>query len=95
MANTVLDIEDLTAPVLDPIQRQILEQLDAVSIDLDPTALMGEAIERTGLDEFGPGDFRGRLDAYAGAVDADTGNTNLNRLIVRIGSSACCHSGCC
>jgi hypothetical protein len=83
MAHTVLNIEDLTAPVLDPIQRQVLEQMDVVSIELDPTALMSEAIERTGLDDFGLGDFRPRLEAYAGAVDADTGNTNLNRLIVR------------
>ncbi len=58
MANTVLDIDDLTAPVLDPIQRQVLEQLDAVSVELDPATLIDEAIERTGLDEFGPGDFR-------------------------------------
>jgi Sulfotransferase family len=83
MAKTVLNIEDLTAPVLDPVQRQVLEQTDGVTTELDPTSLIGEAIERTGLDDFGPGDFRLRLEAYAGAVDADTGNTNLNRLIVR------------
>lgn len=83
MANTVLDIEDLTDPVLAPIQRQVLDQMERVSIALEPAGLIAEAIERTGLDDFGPGEFRPRLDAYAGAADADTGNTNVNRLILR------------
>ncbi|GAA2566121.1 sulfotransferase family protein [Mycolicibacterium diernhoferi] len=82
MAAAVLAIEDLTSPVLDPVQRGILDQLEAVTIDLDPAALMAEAIAKTGLEDFGPSDFRQRLDAYAGAVDADSGNTNLNRFIL-------------
>lgn len=83
MASTVLDITDLTAPVLDPMQQQVLEHMASVSIDLDPATMIQEAVDRTGLEDFGPDDFLARLDAYAGAVDADTGNTNLNRLIAR------------
>ncbi|OBB19369.1 hypothetical protein A5762_18285 [Mycolicibacterium elephantis] len=83
MAQTVLDIDDLTAPVLDPIQRQVLDSMAAISVELDPATLIDEAIERTGMDDFGPGDFRPRLEAYVAAVDADSGNTNLNRLIIR------------
>jgi hypothetical protein len=83
MVHTVLDIEDLSAPVLDPVQRQVLDQMALVSIELNPATMIGEATERTGLDDFGSDDFRPRLHAYAAAVDADTGNTNLNRLIIR------------
>ncbi|VEG40970.1 putative sulfotransferase [Mycolicibacterium flavescens] len=82
MPDAVLDIDDLTCPKLDSVQRGILDQLAGVSIDLEPTALIAEAVAKTGLDDFGPGDFRPRLDAYAGAADADAGNTNLNRLIL-------------
>ena len=83
MPDTSLDIEDLSAPVLTPMQRQVLDQLDRQPIDLEPDVLVGEAVARTGLDDFGPGDFRPRLDAYVGAIDADPGNTNLNRLTLR------------
>jgi hypothetical protein len=83
MADSVLYIEDLTAPVLNPVQRQAVEYMESVAVDLSPSALIDEAIEGTGLDDFGRGEFRPRLDAYAGAVDADAGNTNVNRLIVR------------
>ena len=83
MADSTVDIEDLTTPVLTPMQREVLGQLEGLSVDLDPAGLIAEAIEKTGLEDFGAADFRPRLDAYAGAVDADSGNTNLNRLILR------------
>ncbi len=83
MPNSALGIEDLTVPELNPMQREVLAQLETLSVDLDPPALIEEAIEKTGLDDFGSDDFHPRLRAYAGAVDADSGNTNLNRLILR------------
>jgi hypothetical protein len=79
----VLDIEDLAVPVLTPPQRDLLDQLDGIHVDLDPATMLIEATTQTGLDDFGGDDFRPRLDAYAGAADADSGNTNLNRLILR------------
>ena len=82
MPDSALDIGDLTTPVLAPMQREVLEQLEGLTVDLDPAGLIGEAVEKTGLEDFGAADFRPRLDAYAGAVDADNGNTNLNRLIL-------------
>lgn len=82
MPDDALAIEDLTTPVLSPVQRGILDHLEGVPVDLEPAVLMGKAIEKTGLEDFGAADFRPRLDAYAGAADADTGNTNLNRLIL-------------
>lgn len=83
MPDIALDIGDLTAPVLTSTQRGVLDQLEGLSVDLDPAGLISEAIEKTGLDDLGAADFRARLDAYAGAADADSGNTNLNRLILR------------
>jgi hypothetical protein len=75
-------IEDLASPTLSPLQRRVLDQLDKQQVDLTPDVLVEEATRRTGLDDFGAGDFRPRLNAYVTAVDADTGNTNLNRLIL-------------
>jgi hypothetical protein len=83
MPDAALVIYDLVAPVLGAQQRQILEHLDKRPVVLAPDMLINEAIERTGLQNFGPGDFRPRLDAHVAAIDADTGSTNLNRLILR------------
>lgn len=83
MSDSALVIEDLAVPELSPRQREVLVQLENLSVDLDPAALIGEAMEKTGLVDFGSDDFHPRLGAYAGAVDADSGNTNLNRFILR------------
>ena len=82
-SDTTLVIDDLVAPNLSPLQRQILDHLEQRTVDLDPDALIRKAVERTGLGDFGPGDFRVRLEAHVAAIDADTGNTNLNRLTLR------------
>jgi hypothetical protein len=78
-----LAIEDLAVPELSPMPREVLTQMENLSVDLDPAALIAEAMQKTGLDDFGSDDFHPRLGAYAGAVDADSGNTNLNRFILR------------
>jgi hypothetical protein len=83
MSVSALYIEDLTDPVLTETQQGILDQLEGLAVELDPAGLIGEAVAKTGLDDFGAADFRPRLDAYAGAADADSGNTNLNRMILR------------
>ncbi|HTQ23017.1 hypothetical protein [Mycobacterium sp.] len=49
MADTALFIDDLIAPRLEPLQRQVLGQLEGQSIDLDPELLVAEAITHTGL----------------------------------------------
>lgn len=82
MPEHVLTIDDLTKPVLTSAQQEILNHLDSVSVSLDPDTLIEEAVAKTGLDDFGPSDFRTRLDAYAGAADSDSASTNLNRLIL-------------
>ncbi|MBV8445918.1 MAG: sulfotransferase, partial [Candidatus Dormibacteraeota bacterium] len=76
-------IDDLVAPRLSPLQRQILDHLEQRPVDLDPDALIRKAVQRTGLRDFGRDDFRARLAAQVAAIEADTGNTNLNRLTLR------------
>ncbi len=83
MPDSAVVIDDLASPRLDPLQRQVLDHLDEQKIDLDPDTLIEEAVATTGLHDFGPNDFHARLTAYAAAIDADAGNTNLNRLILR------------
>lgn len=83
MPGTDVVIDDLVSPRLNATQRQVLDHVAGLRVDLDPGALIGEAVERTGLSDFGPAGFRPRLDMYAAAIDSDAGNTNLNRLILR------------
>ncbi|KUI04039.1 sulfotransferase [Mycobacterium sp. IS-3022] len=83
MPGTDVVIDDLVSPRLNATQRQVLDHVAGLRVDLDPGALIGEAVERTGLSDFGPAGFRSRLDMYAAAIDSDAGNTNLNRLILR------------
>jgi len=83
VAEGALVIDDLVTPNLGPLQRQILEHLEQRPVNLDPDALIQRAITRTGLSDFGSEGFRVRLAAHVDAIDADTGNTNLNRLTLR------------
>jgi hypothetical protein len=83
MPDTALVIDDLVSPRLNSMQQQVLDQMSGLRIDLDPDVLIGEAVDRTGLKDFGPAGFRPRLDMYVSAIDADTGSNNLNRLILR------------
>ncbi|OBF31374.1 hypothetical protein A5719_30740 [Mycolicibacterium peregrinum] len=76
-------VDDLVSPRLTATQQAVLEQVVDLSVDLSPGALIDEAIERAGVSDFGSDDFRPRLDMYAAAIDADGGNTNLNRINLR------------
>lgn len=76
-------VDDLVSPRLTEMQRAVLDQVADLSIELSPEILIEEAKQRTGVCDFGPGDFRPRLDMYAAAINADEGNTNLNRISLR------------
>jgi hypothetical protein len=75
-------IADLRDPVLDPSQRAALDYVATLDISFDATAMMQQAIERAGCDDFGAPDFRPRFDAMLAAVEADTGLGPLGRLAV-------------
>jgi hypothetical protein len=72
-------IDDLREPVLTPAQRAGLAfgEKNPVSLTLD--SVLGAALERTGLDDFGPDDFRERLALWLSEIDEDPERTGLGR----------------
>lgn len=82
MTMTTIRIDDLREPVLDGNQRAALELTRDVEVSFEPNGLIDEACRRTGLDDFGAGDFPVRLRAMGDAVDADTGLGPLGRMVV-------------
>ena len=80
MANEIR-IDDLAAPVLNDLQRLGIEHGDATTTVLTVDAVCAAAAARTGLDEFGPDDFRDRLEIQLSEMDADEERTGLGRLV--------------
>lgn len=75
-------IDDLRAPVLSEAQRAALAYGEKQQVELSPEAVLAAAVERTGLDDFGPDDFQERLALQLGEVDRDPERTGLGRLTV-------------
>jgi hypothetical protein len=74
-----LKIEDLRQPVLNDVQRRALAEADATPLELTVDAVLAAARERTGLSDFGPDDFRARLELLLDEVGWD-GATKLAQL---------------
>ena len=75
-----IDLDDLTSPRLNDVQRQVLEYTESRPVTLDIDQMIGEAVAGAGSDDLGDTtDFAARLGAYVGAVEADTGLTQLGR----------------
>lgn len=81
MARKQIRIDDLADPVLDEGQKAALAHADANPVELTIDAVLGAAQEQTGLDDWGPDDFRERLDLWLREMDEDPERTNLGRLI--------------
>jgi hypothetical protein len=68
-------IDDLAAPrfppEIEPI-RAVMAEMGA-SMALDPDVLMAAAVDETGLDDFGPSDFRERLDLVCECLTEEAG----------------------
>jgi hypothetical protein len=66
----VVRLDDLTEPRFSPEAQQIREFVTAMAADcpLDSDTLHAKAVADTGLDDFGPGDYRQRLDVYLAAL---------------------------
>jgi len=75
-------IDDLAEPALSPHQQGALAFGESVDTDLRVDAVLGAAVDQTGLDEFGPDDFRDRLGRWLDEVDRDPDRTGLGRLIL-------------
>ncbi len=76
-------IEDLVAPVLSDDQRAIKDALEARPVRLDPERLLDRARTTTGLTDLGDPTLGDRLTAHLAAVEADTGLSNLGRMVVQ------------
>jgi hypothetical protein len=63
-------LDDLAEPRFSPEAEQIRDMMAALAADcpLDSDALHARAIADTGLDDFGPDDYRERLDVYLAAL---------------------------
>lgn len=74
-------IDDLAAPVLSDVQRMGLEYGESQHTELSVDAVCEAAIDRTGLDDFGPDGFRERLEVQLGEMNADAERTGLGRML--------------
>ena len=75
-------IDDLRAPVLSEVQRAALAYGEKQQVELSVAAVLAAAVQRTGLEDFGPADFRERLALQLEEVDQDGERTGLGRLTV-------------
>jgi hypothetical protein len=66
----LVQLDDLHDPRFSPEAEQIRDMMSTLAADcpLDADALHARAIADTGLDDFGPDDYRERLDVYLGAL---------------------------
>ncbi|MCB0995434.1 MAG: sulfotransferase [Acidimicrobiales bacterium] len=77
-----LRIDDLAHPVLNDAQRMAIEYGETVTTELTVDAVCAAAVERTGLDDFGPDDFRERMGVQLDEMDADPERTGLGRMLM-------------
>lgn len=74
---TTIRITDLSNPELTDLQKAAIAHAPPVEMDAD--AVLAAARAATGLDDFGPADFRERLEVWLAAFDADKGLGPLGR----------------
>jgi hypothetical protein len=82
MSAEIVDITDLREPVLDDAQRSAVEYASTLDLSFDEHTVCELAVRRTGLDDFGAGDFRVRLRAMLDAIEADDGLGPLGRMVL-------------
>ena len=81
-----LRITDLRDPVLTESQQQTWAYAEANPITLSVDSVLAAAREQTGLDDFGPDDFRERLALWLDEIDADPNRSPVSRMVTH---SAC------
>ena len=75
-------IADLASPRLDDVQRLAVRFGEEHPVDLSERAVLDAARERTGLDDFGPDDFRARMNLWLDDVNGDANRSGLGRRMV-------------
>ena len=82
MADDRIHIRDLAKPEFSDLQKAGLVYADTLDLDLGVDAVLARASKTTGLDDFGPDDFRERLALWLSEPDTDPDRTNLGRLML-------------
>lgn len=77
-----IHIHDLSAPELTDLQKAAVAYAGQHPVELQVKAVLGQAQERTGLDDFGEDSFQDRLQVWLQAVREDAGLGPLGRLAV-------------
>ena len=75
-----LRIRDLANPVLNETQKAVLAGTADVAVRFDEDVVLAEAVRQTGLDDFGPDDFRERLRVLLQALAEDENASGAGRL---------------
>ena len=75
-------ITDLAEPVLTDFQKMAIEYGETQTVDLTLDAVLTAAVDATGLDDFGPDDFRERLDLWVREPDEDSDRLGLGRMVL-------------
>jgi hypothetical protein len=73
-------IDDLAHPVLTPLQRAARDGAAQIPVDLTPGGVLGEARRQTGLGDFGPDDFRERLEVWLASIQEDANLSAVGRV---------------
>ena len=72
MSAAPIRIDDLANPKLSPLQQTVMEAAAKLPVSFTEEAVLGAAMERTGLSDFGPDDFRERLGVWLAALEEDS-----------------------
>ena len=75
-----IHITDLAEPVLDARQQAVLAATSGVAVSFTEAAVLDDARRRTGLSDFGPPDFRARLQVWLRAVEEDDNLSSVGRI---------------
>ena len=75
-------IADLARPELNDIQRAAIDYGESRAVELSVDAVCAAATARTGLDDFGPDDFRERLAVQLDEVNDDDERTGIGRMVL-------------
>lgn len=79
-----IDFDDLTAPRLTDVQRQILKFTESRPVEFDLDRMIAEAVEQAGVSDIDDTDgFGERLTTHVAAIEADAGLTQLTRSTLR------------
>lgn len=73
-------IRDLAQPVLSDVQQAIRRATDTIEVHFDEDALLSEASRRSGLTDFGAGDFCERLAVWLAAMREDDNASGAGRI---------------